>query len=121
MPKVKKVKCDILGDFQTLCISTKFSLRIDLTFLFVNTGENVWISLPEMHCPRAQPAVAGLGGLLFVMGGKNSKKVELKSCEVFDPLTNSWTLLEDGLKKKRAAAASVAFREDELLVIGGRS
>ena len=56
-----------------------------------------------------------------LMGGKNSKKVELKSCEVFDPLTNSWTLLEDGLKKKRAAAASVAFREDELLVIGGRS
>ena len=110
-----------MGDFQTLCISTKFSLRIDLTFLFVNTGENVWISLPEMHCPRAQPAVAGLSGLLFVMGGKNSKKVELKSCEVFDPLTNSWTLLEDGLKKKRAAAASVAFREDELLVIGGRS
>ena len=96
-------------------------LRIDLTFLFVNIGENVWISLPEMHCPRSKPAVAGLAGLLFVMGGKNSKKVELKSCEVFDPLTNSWTLLEDGLKKKRAAAASVAFREDELLVIGGRS
>ena len=55
------------------------------------------------------------------MGGRNSKKVELKSVEYFDPLTNVWTLLEDGLKKKRAAAASVAFREDELLVIGGRS
>ena len=88
---------------------------------FSFSGENVWSSLPELHCPRAQPTVAGLGGFLFVMGGRNSKKVELKSVEYFDPLTNVWTLLEDGLKKKRAAAASVAFREDELLVIGGRS
>ena len=25
-------------------------------------GENRWVKLPEMHCPRAQPAVTGHQG-----------------------------------------------------------
>ena len=41
-------------------------------FLFI--GENVWIRLQDMHCPRGQPAVASLHGLLYVLGGRNSKK-----------------------------------------------
>ena len=76
-----------------------------------------------MHCPRAQPAVVGLEGLLYVMGGRNSKKVELKSVECYDPATNSWTLLDQessSLRKKRWAAAAVAFGEDSLMLIGGR-
>lgn len=87
-----------------------------------DSGENVWMRLPDMHCPRAQPAVAGLGGRLYVMGGRNSKKVELKSVEVYDPETETWTLEDTGgLCKKRWASASVPFRNDEnLLVIGGR-
>ncbi len=76
-----------------------------------------------MHCPRAQPAVAGLNGLLYVMGGRNSKKVELKSMEVYDPNTDSWTLIEDldyGLCKKRWASAAVPHGLDNILLIGGR-
>ena len=44
-------------------------------FLFI--GENVWIRLQDMHCPRGQPAVASLHGLLYVLGGRNSKKAGL--------------------------------------------
>lgn len=83
-------------------------------------GINAWIQLPEMHCPRAQPAVVGHQGLLYVMGGRNSKKVELKSVECYDPVTNSWILLEDGLRKKRWSAAAVPFGQDNLMLIGGR-
>ena len=48
-------------------------------------------------------------------------KVELKSYEIYDPIRGQWTLIEDegGLRKKRWAAASVAFRDENLLVIGG--
>ena len=81
------------------------------------------MELPEMHCPRAQPAVVGHQGVLYVMGGRNSNKVELKSVECYDPARNSWTLL-DGAKggtiKKRWGAASVEFGQDNILVIGGR-
>lgn len=86
-------------------------------------GLNDWVQLPEMHCPRAQPAVLGHGGLVYVMGGRNSKKVELKSVECYDPLTNLWTLWDTdsySLRKKRWASAAVPFAQDNLLLIGGR-
>ena len=86
----------------------------------MSIGENIWVSLPPMQCPRAQPAVVGHGGLLYVMGGRNSKKVELKSVECYDPVTNCWTLMDDGLRKKRWAAAAVPFQDNSLLLIGGR-
>jgi hypothetical protein len=54
------------------------------------------------------------------MGGRNSKKVELKSVECYDPVTHSWTLLGAGLRKKRWAAAAVPFGQDNLMLIGGR-
>ena len=28
-------------------------------------GENIWTRLPDIHCPRAQPAVQGHQGKLF--------------------------------------------------------
>ena len=56
------------------------------------------------------------------MGGRNSKKVELKSIECYDPATNAWTLLdgEGGTIKKRWGAASVELGQDNILLIGGR-
>ena len=52
------------------------------------------------------------------MGGRNSKKVELKSIECYDPATNAWTLLdgEGGTIKKRWGAASVELGMDFLRV-----
>ena len=49
-------------------------------------------------------------------------KVELKSYEIYDPIRGQWTLIEDegGLRKKRWGAAALAFRDEDLLVIGGR-
>lgn len=87
-------------------------------------GAHEWLRLANMNCPRAQPAVCALNGLLYVMGGRNSKKVELKSVECYNPSTNMWTLLDDNisgsLRKKRWASAAVAFRDENLMVIGGR-
>jgi hypothetical protein len=109
-----------------LCSSSAAALKQPLLFSasYCKIGENVWIRLPDMHCPRAQPAVAGLNGLLYAIGGRNSKKVELKSVECYDPLNNTWTLLDDSvvgsLRKKRWASAAVAFREDNIIVMGGR-
>ena len=61
-----------------------------------------WLRLPDMQCPRIHPSVTchtdHTGTKLYVFGGRNSKKVELKSAEVYDPLTNEWTLLEEGMK-----------------------
>ena len=60
-------------------------------------------------------------GRLLLSGLICENQVELKSYEIYDPLRGQWTLIEDegGLRKKRWAAASVAFRDENLLVIGG--
>ena len=56
------------------------------------------------------------------MGGRNANKVELKSMEYYDPVTNKWTLLDGdgGTIKKRWGAAAVEFGQDNILLIGGR-
>ena len=64
---------------------------------------DTWHRLPDMECPRIHPAVTchSHTGKIYVFGGRNSKKVELKSAEVYDPQTNKWTLLEEGMKVRQ--------------------
>ena len=51
---------------------------------------------PDLNCPRARPAVVSIGGQLYVIGGRNSRKAELHSVERFDPINNRWDFLESG-------------------------
>lgn len=86
---------------------------------------NSWERLPDLTVPRIRPAAVVLpaseGGFIFVFGGRNSRKIELKSVEFYDPVTNTWTLLENGMKRKRWSEAALLFgKENRIFVIGGR-
>ena len=43
-----------------------------------------WFRMPDLNVPRVHPAVVSVDGGLYAIGGRNSKKVELKSVEKFD-------------------------------------
>ena len=70
-----------------------------------------WLSLPVMPFPRAHHGAAVCGGLLYVMGGKESAPV---CC--FNPKQNVWTTLDVTLNQKDC---SVTSYNEELYVIGG--
>ena len=82
--------------------------------------ENGWFRMPDLNVPRAHPAVVTAGGELYVLGGRNSKKVELKSVERFDVGNNAWIILDNGLKHKRWSSAAVPYKDDCIIVVGGR-
>ena len=43
--------------------------------------------------------MVGYQDKLYVMGGRNSNKVELKSVERYEPDTNTWTMVKDSEEK----------------------
>ena len=67
---------------------------------------------------RIQPAVVGYQDMLYVMGGRNSNKVELLSAERYNPSTNTWSMVKE-MHKKRWGAAAVVFHK-KVVVVGGR-
>ena len=71
-----------------------------------------------MLVPRIQPTVVGHDGCVYVMGGRNSNKVELMSVEKFDPATNSWTMVKE-MKKKRWGGGGAVLHQ-RVVVVGGR-
>jgi len=55
---------------------------------------NVWISGPNMNIPRGYQAQTTLStGQIFVIGGSWSGGQGGKNGEMYDPITNTWTLL----------------------------
>ena len=74
-----------------------------------------WWAMPPLHAPRYQAAACGLAdGRLVVCSGTDGGSW-LRSCEVFDPPTNSWSTLRDEMPSARAARCC------ELRGSGGRS
>lgn len=86
------------------------------------TSDNRWESIPDMLCPRICPAVFVTPdeGKVIVFGGRNAKQVELKSVEVFDPQTNQWILMAEGMRKKRWAAQAVGWGQGKVMIVGGK-
>ena len=64
-----------------------------------------------MLVPRIQPTVVGCDGCLYVMGGRNSNKVELMSVEKYDPDSDSWTLVKEMKRKRWGGGGAVYHRQ----------
>jgi N-acetylneuraminic acid mutarotase len=80
---------------------------------------NTWAALraaPEAHF---QPAVAAIGGKIYVAGGGNGSGATSGRLDVYDPATNTWTTL--GAMPTARVAAAGAAAGGLLYVVGGRS
>ena len=71
-----------------------------------------------MLVPRIQPTVVGCGGCLYVMGGRNSNKVELMSAERYDPATDTWHMIKEMRRKRWGGGGAVVH--SKLVVVGGK-
>ncbi|XP_078367546.1 kelch-like protein 12 [Oculina patagonica] len=84
-------------------------LKMDMNCFVPSTM--TWLSLPMMPHPRSHHGAAVCGGLLYVLGGKNSAKMYC-----FNPKLNKWSSYD---KKLNVKDCSVTAFNEELYVIGG--
>src|SRR5690606_20291542 len=68
--------------------------------------------------PRAFPAVAVLNGQVYVMGGLGANGGVLGVVERYDPVSNTWSQVEELREERYNAAAAV--RNGRILLTGGR-
>ncbi len=57
---------------------------------------------------------------VMVMGGLNSTGTQLKSTEIYDPLSDAWTAAPD-MNYTRFSASAVTLSDGRILVVGGNS
>ena len=100
-----------LSKYEHVVVLTGGFLKSESTEGFV-PASRTWVSLPMMPFSRVHHGAAVCGGLLYVMGGKESAPV---CC--FNPKQNKWSTLNFSLDKKKDC--SVTAFNDELYVIGG--
>jgi N-acetylneuraminic acid mutarotase len=84
-----------------------------------NPATNTWTGLPQAPTVHVLPAVAAIGGKLYVAGGNNGSGVAISQLDVYDPATNAWSTLP-AMPTPRVTAAGVAIG-GRFFVIGGRS
>ena len=81
---------------------------------------NSWSAIASMNIARRGCAAASLGGLLYVTGGSvggASNAATLNSCEIYDPINNSWNMMTP-MQSERYHHALVA-RSGCLYAVGG--
>ena len=100
--------------YSKMCLTPLLIGGTDESWTAFSTAErydidtDMWFTLPDLNCPRIDPGICeAQNGKIFVFGGRNSKKVELKSVECFDPETATWTLLPEGMKVKNSSHLSM--------------
>jgi N-acetylneuraminic acid mutarotase len=97
------------------------------TLFVYDPGTDSWArmaDMPQASCGGAQGVIAGqlyvytvLDGKLFVAGGAEDDAGVVGTLEVYDPVTNTWTIAAP-MPTPRFDAAATAAR-GKLFVIGG--
>ena len=80
-----------------------------------------WKGLEPMNEPAVEQAVVSLAdGRVLVAGGSGSMilRQETARAEIFDPVTNSWTLTGD-MNVSRVSPEAIALTDGRILVTGG--
>jgi N-acetylneuraminic acid mutarotase len=80
---------------------------------------NTWTTLRQAPDAHFRPAVAAIGGRLYVAGGNTGSGATSGRLDMYDPATNTWTTLS-AMPTARVAAAGAAVA-GHLHVIGGRN
>lgn len=100
----------MFGPLWLKCISVEWML-VTINFVLNNLGIQFIKFLTYLN---KFIGVFALNGLLYVMGGKNTSEndSELESAEVFDPNTNTWTLLSTSINCKTCFSYCYVLNND---------
>ncbi len=75
-------------------------------------------SLNEVHCYHT--ATMLLDGRVLIAGGQDNVGPQTHSiCEIYDPLTNKFTLTADSLNDHRSSHRAVLLHDGKVLIMGG--
>ena len=87
-----------------------------------NPVENTWKPAAALKANRMEfEAVLLLDGRVMVMGGldpTDSKEVSLSSCEIYDPVSDTWAPAAD-MAAKRFAFRALLLKDGSVIAIGG--
>ena len=82
-----------------------------------DSARDQWEAVASMNHHRCYASATVMGGKIVVVGGKGDF-LPLWTCELYDPVTNMWTLLPAKLKVSRSNAA-VGKAKKNIFVFGG--
>lgn len=71
-----------------------------------NYDECCWTQLADMNIARSDPGAISINGQLYVIGGYNDNSGCLDSVEVYDPQSNTWTMLMDPMDTAKRYVAT---------------
>ncbi|XP_068704987.1 kelch-like protein diablo [Montipora foliosa] len=77
-----------------------------------------WTSVAPMNELRCFASATVMGNKILVVGGTGDYCFPLSNCELYDPITNIWTLLPTELNVPRSEAA-IAKAKKKVFVFGG--
>ena len=81
-------------------------------------AQTSWEEVTPLPTPRAFPAVAVLGGQIYVIGGRSAGGQALDVVERYDPVSSMWSAVAR-IDKARFNAAATEFN-GQILLTGGR-
>jgi N-acetylneuraminic acid mutarotase len=76
-----------------------------------------WSAKAPMPTPRSRGASGVVNGKIYVLGGENASV--LATVEVYDPVTNSWSAMDDMVHSRFAAASAVHGPSGMIYIVGG--
>ncbi|MGN9910857.1 S8 family serine peptidase [Phytohabitans sp. LJ34] len=80
---------------------------------------NTWTRLPDLPVARSSPAVAAVGGKVYVLGGWEGPGEPVTSVDVFDPAVGVWRTVPGAVNPAPRAAQAVAVAGGRVYLVGG--
>jgi len=75
---------------------------------------------PSMSVPRTDHTIATLNdGRVMVAGGYTTGNVPTNSIEIYNPVSNSWSIVPGGLSEPRAEHTMTVMQDGRVLIAGG--
>ena len=105
---------------------TEYNLALDEVMVY-SVKCDYWVQLPSMIKCRSHHSSASMGGILYVVGGRNQEEARWESrtitlrndAEEYDPKSAQWTLLPQHMDISGVGRAAVIPLDGKLFVIGG--
>ena len=82
-----------------------------------SAGDHEWEEVAPINHARYNAFGAAMNGKVYIAGGHHGQAAVLRTCEVYNPLTNEWQLMPS-LKVSRVSASMVCHG-GRLYVLGG--
>jgi hypothetical protein len=81
---------------------------------------NSFVAAPGMNVPRASHTIATLNdGRVIVAGGYTTGNIPTNSIEIYNPVSNSWSVVPGGLSEPRAEHTMTLLQDGRVLIAGG--